>query len=415
MLRRLLLAVFFISYAWAQSEQQGSSGSGITSVFGRTGAVTASTGDYSFSQISGSASAEQMPTDMVSITTLNNSTLDAALASLTATSAITLGGPLNAGGNVYANNGSNTSGCIHVSDTNGAHDMGICAPATATKSTLWMLPPADGSSGQALTTNAAGQLGWSTIPVTNALDLSPSGAQTLYNAGASGNTQINIKDSSSQAANTAPSIALQNNAAALCSVLGTPATTGVAFGDCTNYKQVFNGTALTLSSDATVKFKTTNNAASGTADVGLARAAVGGTIDVTNGSACCAAIAASQLVPAGTAPSIACGTGAGTTPPTGSACAISGADMSGTITITPTTGPAASATLATITFGVKKATYPNVCQIQWDGPAQAIAVSPYIAATNQPSQLANGTWVITTAGTAALTAGTTYKWTYICL
>ena len=414
MLKRLLLAVFFISYAWAQTEEPESSGASIISVFGRTGAVTASSGDYSFSQITGSASDAQMPTDMVSITKLNNSTIDAALVSLTTTSAITLGGALNAGGNVYANNGSNTTGCIHVFDTNGAHDMGICAPTTATTSTLWLLPLADGSSGQALTTNGAGQLGWATIgQVTNALNLSPSGAQTLYNAGGSGNTQINVKDSSSQATNSAPSIALQNNAGALCSVLGTPATTGVAFGDCTNYKQVFDGTVLSLSSDATVKFKTANSATSGTADVGLARAAVGGTINVTNGSTCCAAIAASQLVPAGTAPTIACRTGAGTTPPTGSACSISGADMSGTITITPTTGPATGATLATITFGVTKATRPNVCQIQWDGPAQAITVSPYIAATNQPSQSANGTWVMTTAG--ALTAGTTYKWTYICL
>jgi hypothetical protein len=48
-----------------------SGGGAVTSVFGRTGAVTAHTGDYSFSQISGNLSTSQVPTGGLTITFLS--------------------------------------------------------------------------------------------------------------------------------------------------------------------------------------------------------------------------------------------------------------------------------------------------------------------------------------------------------
>ena len=98
---------------WAPGTMSGA----LISVFGRTGAVTANTGDYSYSQISGSLPDAALPSDAVTSGTLGNSTLAAALTSLTTTSDITSGGALTATGNIYANSGSNTAGCLHLADT----------------------------------------------------------------------------------------------------------------------------------------------------------------------------------------------------------------------------------------------------------------------------------------------------------
>jgi hypothetical protein len=49
---------------------------------------------------------------------------------------------------------------------NGSNYVGFKAPATITADKIWQLPGADGSSGQALTTNGSGTLAWSTISST---------------------------------------------------------------------------------------------------------------------------------------------------------------------------------------------------------------------------------------------------------
>jgi hypothetical protein len=146
---------------WAPGTVSGGSG-GVTSIFGRTGAVIASSGDYSFTQISGTLPDAALPGDAVTATTLNNSTLTAALTSLTTTSDITSGGVLTATGNVYANSGSDTAGCLHLADTSAVHDMGICAPSSGVNQ-LWNLWTSVGASGQAATTDGAGNLLWSSL------------------------------------------------------------------------------------------------------------------------------------------------------------------------------------------------------------------------------------------------------------
>ena len=148
---------------WTGSQwAPGTVGGALISVFGRTGAVTANTGDYSYSQISGSVPDAALPSDAVTSGTLGNSTLAAALTSLTTTSDITSGGALTATGNIYANSGSNTAGCLHLADTNAVHDTGICAPASGVNQ-LWNLWSSVGNSGQAATTDGAGNLLWSNL------------------------------------------------------------------------------------------------------------------------------------------------------------------------------------------------------------------------------------------------------------
>jgi co-chaperonin GroES (HSP10) len=146
---------------WAPATPGGGGGA-VNTVFGRSGAVTAQAGDYSYSQISGSVPDAALPSDAVTATTLNNSTLTATLTSLATTSDITSGGALTATGNVYANSGSNTAGCLHLADTNAAHDTGICAPLSGVNQ-LWNLWTSAGASGQAATTDGAGNLLWSNL------------------------------------------------------------------------------------------------------------------------------------------------------------------------------------------------------------------------------------------------------------
>jgi hypothetical protein len=143
---------------WAPGTVSGA----LISVFGRTGAVTANAGDYSYSQISGSLPDAALPSDAVTSGTLGNSTLAAVLTSLTTTSDITSGGALTATGNIYANSGSNTAGCLHMADTSAVHDTGICAPASGVNQ-LWNLWSSVGNSGQAATTDGAGNLLWSNL------------------------------------------------------------------------------------------------------------------------------------------------------------------------------------------------------------------------------------------------------------
>ncbi|MGO4883081.1 MAG: beta strand repeat-containing protein [Bryobacteraceae bacterium] len=119
-------------------------------------------GTYSYSQISGTLPDAALPADAVTATTLNNSTLTAALTSVATTSDITAGGALTATGNVYANAGSNTAGCLHLSDTNAAHDMGLCAPSSGFNGLL-NLWSAAGTAGQVTTTDGANNLLWSNL------------------------------------------------------------------------------------------------------------------------------------------------------------------------------------------------------------------------------------------------------------
>src|ERR1019366_7484043 len=101
-----------------------------SSVFGRTGSVTAQTGDYTFAQIAGTLPDSALPGDVVTTGAFGNATLTANLVSLATTGAITSGGALTATGHVYANSASPAPGCLPLPDASGVHDRGICAPSS---------------------------------------------------------------------------------------------------------------------------------------------------------------------------------------------------------------------------------------------------------------------------------------------
>jgi len=314
-----------------------SGGGAVSSIFGRTGAVAAQTGDYTFAQIGGTLPDSALPGDVVTTGAFANSTLTADFVSLTTTSNITSGGALTAVGNVYANSGSNVPGCLHLSDTNGVHDTGICSPSSGFNGqfNLWT---SAGSPGQVATTDGSLNLLWSNLggiagtlaaaqmpaltgdaantglattvtglqsrPVSSAapadqqyLGWSASAAKwqpislpstlsatggAIFNPAGSGNTQIVITNSSSQAANGAGSVLWQNSAGNTMSFINWDG--GYAEGDGTNYKISIDTSTETLSSDTVIVWHSVNNAFSGVADTGLAREAAGGTLKITNGA-----------------------------------------------------------------------------------------------------------------------------------
>jgi hypothetical protein len=109
------------------------------------------------------------------------------------------------------------------------------------------------------------------------------------------------------------------------------------------------------------------------------------------------------LVGAGT-PTIAAGSGAGTGP----TVSISGTDRSGSITVTTGTSPAASAVIATVTFGQPFGVAPSGVLISSANAATAALSAAGIA---WGDTLTTTTWALN-SGSSALAASTTYKWYY---
>ena len=69
---------------------------------------------------------------------------------------------IDATGNVTATND------VRMSDSDGSHYVGFEAPAIVTTSLVWTLPAADGTNGQALTTDGSGTLSWADAGGTDA-------------------------------------------------------------------------------------------------------------------------------------------------------------------------------------------------------------------------------------------------------
>ncbi|HXM44140.1 MAG TPA: hypothetical protein VN924_23090 [Bryobacteraceae bacterium] len=327
-----------VANTWTLEGGGGAGGGGaITSIFGRTGAVTAQSGDYTFAQIAGTLPDSALPADAVTTGIIANASLIGDFASLATTGNVTSGGTLTATGGVYANIGANVPGCLHLSDANSVHDMGVCAPSSGFNGqfNLWT---GSGASGQVATTDGSLNLLWSNLgaiagtlaaaqmpalagdisnsglattvtalqgrPISSAapadqqyLGWSASAAKwqpvtlpttlnaiggTVYNPAGAGNTQIVVKNSSSQAGNGAGSILWQNNAGATMSFINWDG--GYAEGDGTNYKISVDTSTETLSSDSVIVWHNLNNAFSGAADTGLARETAGGILKVTNGA-----------------------------------------------------------------------------------------------------------------------------------
>jgi MinD-like ATPase involved in chromosome partitioning or flagellar assembly len=105
-------------------------------------------------------------------------------------------------------------------------------------------------------------------------------------------------------------------------------------------------------------------------------------------------------------PTIAAGTGAGTGP----TVAIAGNDNAGVITVTTGTAPAASATVATITFGQAFGAIPRAVVLTDAGPSAA-ALSGAGKVYADQSVLGLTSWQVK-SGAMALAATTQFKWWY---
>jgi hypothetical protein len=104
----------------------------------------------------------------------------------------------------------------------------------------------------------------------------------------------------------------------------------------------------------------------------------------------------------GPTPGIAAGAGAGTGP----SVSVTGTDSAGEISVTTGTTPTAGATVFTVTFNKPFATTPYVVFSRSNANAALLNGTTMVFVT--PST----TTFIFTAGSAALTASTQYKWSY---
>jgi len=107
-----------------------------------------------------------------------------------------------------------------------------------------------------------------------------------------------------------------------------------------------------------------------------------------------------------TAPTIANGAGAGTGPGTPT---VTGNNNAGVITVITGTATPTASTLVTVTFNGTLGTTPNGCSLMPRTSAAAAAAATIY--TTAPSTTA----FTIAVGTAALTASTTYTWSYLCL
>jgi hypothetical protein len=102
------------------------------------------------------------------------------------------------------------------------------------------------------------------------------------------------------------------------------------------------------------------------------------------------------------APAIAAGTGAGSSP----TIAIAGSDSSGQITLTTGSSPATSATIATVTFNAVFPNTPYVILTAANAAAAALTGATQVYAASTTSAMT------VTSGSTALTASTQYIWNY---
>ena len=108
-------------------------------------------------------------------------------------------------------------------------------------------------------------------------------------------------------------------------------------------------------------------------------------------------------VSGGSPPTIAAGTGAGSSP----TISVSGTDNYQTITLTTGTSPSATATICTVTFNKTWGNAPK-CIVS---PGNSNAA---LASTTNPYVSSSSTTTFTFTSTGALAAGTSYIWNCSC-
>ncbi len=91
---------------------------------------------------------------------------------ITTSGAVTVAGTITGTGNVVVNGTGTATTALRFNDIDNTNYVGFKAPDTLAGDRIWTLPSADGSSGQALTTNGTGALAWSTLGGGGSLTLS---------------------------------------------------------------------------------------------------------------------------------------------------------------------------------------------------------------------------------------------------
>lgn len=169
----------------------------------------------------------------------------------------------------------------------------------------------------------------------------------------------------------------------------TDTTTGTKIATATNQKLgFFNATPVVQQ----------------TGDIGTALSNLG---LVTSGSFSAANLTGNlitqHLIGSGSAPSIAAGAGAGTTP----TVSLTGTDLAGAVSVTTGTLPTGTnAVVATITFNASYSTAPYVVLY----PANAVTAT--LSGVSMVFVTSTTTTFVITSGTTALTGATAYKWNY---
>ena len=170
-------------------------------------------------------------------------------------------------------------------------------------------------------------------------------------------------------------------------------TPGVSGATAQTYSTIADFNSTTAS---TWTFKSATNI---TGSVGINTASPSYKLDV-NGPA-----RAIHFIGGGSAPTLAAGTGAGTSP----TVSIAGTDTAGTITVTTGTSPATNATIVTVTFATAYASGPY-CLVT---PANAATAALGSAAAFVSSS--STTTFLLTSNAVALAGSTTYVWYFCCV
>ncbi|MBY0315885.1 MAG: DUF1566 domain-containing protein [Bdellovibrionales bacterium] len=132
----------------------------ITSVFSRTGAVIAQSGDYTASQITNTAAGNlSATTTQAAVNELDAEKLAKAGDSMSG--ALTLNSTLEANSQINLN----AQNELRFRDSDSSNYLAFRSPATVGANVVWTLPIADGTNGQILSTNGSGVLSWSSASV----------------------------------------------------------------------------------------------------------------------------------------------------------------------------------------------------------------------------------------------------------
>lgn len=180
---------------------------------------------------------------------------------------------------------------------------------------------------------------------------------------------------------------------------GIGINTAYAIGDTINLKTMLgaNSIAITADPDSTNRVQLVNDTSSTAPGYSYGFSVAGRRGFYPNGSA-------AHLVGTTTTPSIAAGTGAGTSP----TVSIAGNDMAGTISITAGTAPTAGQVIVTVTFTTTLSSTARVILQPANQAVGSATVFPTISVTGSTTQFYINTNTIT-----GLIGSTVYAWNYI--